>query len=55
MKKRSMKKLLAFTSVLMLFLCCFSSAAVADSRRDAPVSVSFDFPAEQIIVHDPEV
>ena len=54
MKKRSMKKLLAFTSVLMLFLCCFSSAAVADSRRDAPVSVSFDFPAEQIIVHDPE-
>lgn len=29
MKKRSMKKLLAFTSVLMLFLCCFSSAAVA--------------------------
>lgn len=36
MKKRSMKKLLAFTSVLMLFLCCFSSAAVADSRRDAP-------------------
>ena len=54
MKKRSMKKLLAFTSVLMLFLCCFSSAAVADSRRDAPISVSFDFPAEQIIVHDPE-
>ena len=49
-----MKKLLAFASVLMLFLCCFSIAAVADSRRDAPVSVSLDFPAEQIIVHDPE-
>ena len=46
-----MKKLLAFASVLMLFLCCFSIAAVADSRRDAPVSVSLDFPAEQIIVH----
>ena len=53
-EKTFYEKLLAFTSVLMLFLCCFSSAAVADSRRDAPVSVSFDFPAEQIIVHDPE-
>lgn len=49
-----MKKLLALASALLLFLCCFSLAAVADSRREAPVSVSLDSPAQQIIVHDPE-